>query len=75
MRSDLPNGTEKDLPTLVEHNDLVEDVVDCLRGLIDCDGMTGAGQIRRDSQRLGEFQGTGRIEASGTVIPSSDWRS
>src|SRR5579862_9665943 len=41
----LPSRTIENLTSLVQHNDLVKLVVNVLRCLVDCNGVTGADEI------------------------------
>lgn len=68
----LTAWTEEDLMSFVQHDDLVEDIVNCLRGLIDCNRMAAPSQARRNSQCFDKFQCAGRIQASSAVVPCTN---
>ena len=59
-----------DLAALVQHDGLVEDVVDGLAGLVDGDDGSGSRVLRRQAERLYEFQGRSAVETTGAVVPA-----
>ena len=66
----LGGGAKVDLAPLVQHGDLVEDVVDALRGLVDGQAGGGAVELGRQAQGAAELEGVGAVEAAGAVVPA-----
>ena len=66
----LSGDAEEDLVTLVQHDDLVEHVVGCLRSLVDSDHSRGSAKLGGEAQSLAELDGVGRVQTTRTVVPS-----
>lgn len=75
VRFGLARWPKVDLPALVEHEDLVEEVVCALGSLVDGHGAGPAKHVRLQPQRFAKLNGVGRVEAAGGIIPALERRA
>ena len=69
VRTSFRSRSKIDLAALIDHEDLVEEVVDTLTGLVEGDESGLAEDVCHDSQGLDEIEcGTG-IQSTGGIIP------
>lgn len=61
---------EKNLLAFIEDGDLVETVVSGLRSLVDGDGGGDADVVGVQTEIFAEFDGVGRVETTGGVVPA-----
>lgn len=75
VRLGLARWPKVDLPALVEHEDLVEEVVCALGRLVDGHGAGAAKHVRLQPQRFAKLNRVGRVEAAGGIIPALERRA
>ena len=64
-----------DLPSFVQHRYLVKNIVNALRSLVNSNNCSRTSEIRRESKSLDEFQSSGTVQSTSTVIPALQWAS
>ena len=69
VRTSLGGRTEIDLSALIDNDDLVEEGVDALTGLVEGDEGGLAEDVGHDPQRLDEIQGGTGVQASSGIVP------
>lgn len=71
----LVSAAKEDLPALVQHNGLVEQVVGTLGRLIDGNTGGAAKQLGLQAESLAELDGVGAVQTTGTVVPALERRT